>query len=160
MRRNVYVGVDLKYLVYIYIYKSYDFLLRCMLYYIFECSLLYAYRNGGISDRATRVDKVFVQPPWDTSEAAVEPIEEYNTTLFMQNTGVWYDYDKHNSGFSMHILYSNYILKIKTFKPSSVAMKELVALVVTFATKISRLEWLADITFFAFHSMPWKRPSK
>ena len=92
MRRNVYVGVDLKYLV--YIYKSYDFLLRCMLYYICECSLLYAYRNGGISDRATRVDKVFVQPPWDTSEAAVEPIEEYNTTLFMQNTGVWYDYDK------------------------------------------------------------------
>ena len=110
--------------------------------------ILYAYRNGGISDRATRVDKVFVQPPWDTSEAAVEPIEEYNTTLFMQDTGVWYDYDKHNSGFSMHILYSNYILKIKTFKPSSVAMKELVPLVVTFATKISRLEWLADITCF------------
>lgn len=96
-----------------------------------------------ISDRATRVDKVFVQPPWDTSEAAVEPIEEYNTTLFIQQ-----DYDKHNSGFSMHILYSNYILKIKTFKPSSVAMKELVPLVVTFATKISRLEWLADITCF------------
>ena len=61
--------------------------------------ILYAYRNGGNSDRATRVDKVFVQPPWDTSEAAVEPMEEYNTTLFLQDTGVWYDYDKHNSVF-------------------------------------------------------------
>ena len=49
---------------------------------IFECSFLYAYRNGGMSDRMSLKEvvknmchqswRVFSQPPWDALEAAVD----------------------------------------------------------------------------------------